>query len=439
MRLTTTRYRGLGGRLTALALAGVLLTLPGCGGGDSGGGGEAGGPVTLRFSWWGNEDRAKLTQKAIDAFQAANPGITVKPEYSDFNGYFDKLATGVAANDAPDVITLGGAYPREYGDRGALLDLAEVSGELKTDKIDKAALSNGNFEGKQYGVPTGVNAFGVVVNPKVFQAAGVPLPDDNTWTWDDYQRIAQQVGKAAPKGTYGSEDPTSSDALDLFARQRGESLYTEDGKIGLTEQTLTDWFTMTTAMRDSGAAPPAAMTSELAGQPSPEQTLMGRGLAGMQLDWTNQLGSLRSASGSELRLLRAPGESAATKPGMWLQASQIYTISARTKHPKEAAKFLDFLVNSPEAGKITLANRGIPANSDVLAAVKSSLPKDEAASGDFIAAVTPKVGPALVIGPTGSTESVKILERVNAEVLFNRLSPADGAKRFLKGLNSAIK
>jgi multiple sugar transport system substrate-binding protein len=426
-------------RITALALAGLLLALPGCGGDSGSGSDDPNAPVTLRFSWWGNEDRAKLTQKAIDAFQTANPGITVKPEYGDFNGYFDKLATSVAANDAPDVITLGGAYPREYGDRGALLDLAEVKDTLKTDKIDQAALSNGNFDGKQYGVPTGVNAFGVVVNPKVFKAAGVPLPDDDTWTWDDFRRIAEQVAKGSPKGTYGAEDPTSADMLDLYARQRGESLYTEEGKVGISEKTLTDWFTMTTALRDAGATPPAALTSELAGQPAPEQTLMGRGLAGMQLDWTNQLGSLRKASGVELLLMRAPGESAATKPGMWLQASQIYTISARTKHQEAAAKLVNFLVNDPAAGKITLANRGIPANSEVLAAVKPSLPKDEGASADFIAQITPKVGPALIIGPTGSTESVKILERTNAEVLFNRQTPAQGAKRFLEELTSAIQ
>ncbi|GAB2575919.1 ABC transporter substrate-binding protein [Kribbella endophytica] len=426
-------------RIAALGVAGLLLALTGCGGDSGGASDDPNAAVTLRFSWWGNADRAALTQKAIDAFQTANPGITVKPEYGDFNGYFDKLATSVAANDAPDVITLGGAYPREYGDRGALLDLAEVKDTLKTDKIDAASLSNGNFDDKQYGVPTGVNAFGVVVNPKVFKAAGVALPDDSTWTWDDFQRIAEQIAKAAPKGTYGAEDPTSADVLDLYARQRGESLYTQDGKVGVSEQTLTDWFTMTTGLRDAGATPPAAVTSELVGQPAPEQSLMGRGLAGMQLDWTNQLGSLRKASGSELQLLRAPGEGAATKPGMWLQASQIYTISARTKHQEAAAKLVNFLVNDPAAGKITLANRGIPANSEVLAAVKPSLPKDEAASADFIAAIAPKVGPALIIGPTGSTESVKILERTNAEVLFNRQTPAQGAKRFLEDLGAAIQ
>jgi multiple sugar transport system substrate-binding protein len=420
-------------RLTAVAVSAVaLLAVSACG--DSG---ADDGPVQLRFSWWGNNDRAAATQRVIDAFQAQNPDIKVTGSSADFNAYFDRLATEVAAGDAPDVITLGGAYPREYGDRGALLDLARVSAELKTDKIDPAALGNGRFEDKQFGVPTGVNTFAMVVNPTVFEKAGVPLPDDSRWTWDDFARIAREISAKSPKGTYGVADPTSADMFDLYSRQRGEGLYTPDGKVAIGRQTVTDWWTMTTALRDSGATPPASVTTELEGQPAPEQTLMGRGLAGMQFDWSNQLGALRKASGQPLELLRAPGESI-QKPGMWLQASQIYTINARTEHPKEAAKFVAFLVNSPEAGKIILTDRGIPANSEVLTAVVPTLNPDQSAQAKFIERVTPQAGPPLVIGPTGSTDTRLIVQRLNAEVLFNRKSPADAAGEFIKQVEAAI-
>ena len=105
--------------MAAAAAALLAATASGCGSSETGD--TADGPVELRFSWWGNSDRAEITQQAIDKFEEANPNITVKPEFADFNGYFDRLATTVAGGDAPDVITLGGAYPREYGDRGALL------------------------------------------------------------------------------------------------------------------------------------------------------------------------------------------------------------------------------------------------------------------------------------------------------------------------------
>ena len=40
----------------------------------------------LRFTWWGNAARAESTQKILDLFTQANPGIKVTGEPSDFAG-----------------------------------------------------------------------------------------------------------------------------------------------------------------------------------------------------------------------------------------------------------------------------------------------------------------------------------------------------------------
>ena len=95
--------------LAVLSAAALLAVTAGCSSPSSNKAED--GPVEIRFSWWGNAGRAELTNKAIAEFEAANPNIKVKPEYGDISGYFDKLATQMAANDAPDVITMGGAYP----------------------------------------------------------------------------------------------------------------------------------------------------------------------------------------------------------------------------------------------------------------------------------------------------------------------------------------
>lgn len=422
-------------QVTGLALGGAgALGLAGCGGGSD----SADGTTALRFSWWGNADRATATERMIEVFEAANEGVTVSGEYADFTGYFDRLATNVAANDAPDVMTLGGAYPREYGDRGALLDLSEVADALPLDGIDATALGNGEFSGVQYGVPTGVNTYCVAVNPAVFEQAGVPLPDDDTWSWDDFEEIAGRISAATPDGTYGAADPTTADCLDLYSRQLGEALYTADGGVAITADTLQEWWTRTLRMSKAGATPPASLTTELLGDAAPEQTLIGRNLAGMMVGWSNTLPALRAASGVPLALLRAPGETTGQAPGMWLQASQVYAISSRTEHPDEAARLVDFLVNSPEAGAIVLADRGIPANADVLAAITPDLDPDQQAQAEFVARVTPLVGDALVIGPVGSTETRGVVERLNADVLFDRTDPATAGQDFVDQVSSLI-
>jgi len=422
-------------RITIGLVATALVLLSTACGSDS----ADGGPVTIRFSWWGNDDRAKITNQAVDAFEKANPGITVRTESIDFNSYFDRLATSVAAGDEPDVITMGGAYPREYADRGVLLDLTSVSADLDLSGLDETALSNGTFEGVQYGVPTGVNTYGIIANPAVFKAAGVAMPDDDTWSWEDYARLATEISAKAPDGTFGSDDPTSPDTLDLYANQKtGDGLYGEDGTIAIEKRTVRDWFTMTTRMMGRGATPPASLTAELDAQTAPEQSLMGQGRAAMMFGWSNLITAYRQASGADLVLLRAPGETTEKGTGMWLQASQLYTISKRSEHTKAAAKLVDFLISDQRAADLIKADRGIPANPRMRAHLESSLDAAGKVEFDFVDRMSGLVDGDFVIGPTGSTESVDILMRVNQAVLFGQSTPDQGADRFVTELTNAV-
>lgn len=393
------------------------------------------GPVEIRFSWWGNEGRAQLTTKAIAEFEAANPNIKVKPEYGDISGYFDKLATQVAANDAPDVITMGGAYPAEYANRGALLDLSKVSGSLDLSKMDQGALENGQVQGKQYGVSTGANALAIVVNPAVFKAAGVELPDDSKWSWDDFARTAADVTAKSPKGTYGTATVLTHDSLDAFARQQGESLYTQDGQLGLGKETVQDYFEYSLKLSESGAAPNASETVEKLNV-STEQTLMGMGQAGMMLTWSNSLSALSKASGAELKLLKLPGET--PTPGIWLQSSQFYTISARSQHTEAAAKLVDFLVNNESAANIIQSDRGVPSNSEMRTAIQDLLTPQGKVEAEYIDQIGKMDFAPTYIGPTGSTAVSEITARMNTDVLFKRLSPEKAAEQWISESKAAI-
>ncbi|WP_396020023.1 ABC transporter substrate-binding protein [Arthrobacter sp. ISL-85] len=419
--------------IVILSAAAMLAMTAGCS--SPSGDKAADGPVEIRFSWWGNAGRADLTNKAIAEFEAANPSIKVKPEYGDISGYFDKLATQVAANDAPDVITMGGAYPAEYANRGALLDLSKVNGSLDLSKMDQGALENGQVKGKQYGVSTGANALSIVVNPAVFQAAGVALPDDSKWTWDDFAGISADVTAKSPKGTYGTATVLTHDSLDAFARQRGESLYTQDGQLGLGQQTVQDYFDYSLKLSESGAAPSASETVEKLNA-STEQTLMGMGKAGMMLTWSNSLSALSKASGAELKLLKLPGE--APTPGIWLQSSQFYTISARSKHTDAAAKLVSFLVNSESAAKIIQSDRGVPSNPEMRTAIKDLLTPQGKVEAAYIDQIGKMDFAPTFIGPTGSTAVSEITARINTDVLFKRLTPEKAAEQWITESKAAI-
>ena len=61
---------------------------------------------TLRFSWWGGDDRHSATLKAIELWEKTHPEIKIEPEYGGWDGWTEKINTQVAGNTAPDVMQI---------------------------------------------------------------------------------------------------------------------------------------------------------------------------------------------------------------------------------------------------------------------------------------------------------------------------------------------
>src|SRR4051812_45495381 len=215
--------------LTALLLPVCLLVPAACGSGS--GQSQSGEPVTLRVSTWGNDSRLKITQKAVDAFTAANPNIKVNIENSEWTAYWDKLATATAGKNAPDVIQMDESYIAAYGGRHALLDLTKEKSSLDLSAMDPKVLDTGKVDGTLVGAPIGIANFSIGANPQLLKKAGVSLPDDKTWTWDQLAQMSAQVSqKLGSQGVYGFDGfGTGAAELGAWARQRGEEVWPTNG------------------------------------------------------------------------------------------------------------------------------------------------------------------------------------------------------------------
>lgn len=410
---------------TALALGAGA-----CAPGSGGGGGD--GDVTLRFSFWGTNERADRMQHAIDIFEEENPGITVEPDFVDWSGYWDRLATGVAGGDVPDVFMQEDRYIGEYARRDVLADL---SGAVPTDDIDASLLSSGDIDGGLYGIATGSNVFAVIANPDVFEEAGVELPDDTTWTWEDYVEISDAITAGTPDGTYGTSDYSFSEVgFNVYTRQHGQSLFGEDGGLGYDDTLLTEWFQRSLDLQTSGGQPPADETVSLDLLDSP----IAQGYAAMSLTWSAQLGQLSEASGSELVLLRLPGESELERPGMYFKPGMYVSQSASSEHPEEASAFVDFFVNDPRVGEIFLSELGLPGNAVVREAIMPELSETEQVAADFVVELADEIIDAPAPLPSGAGEAAAIMQRINSQVLFGQLSADEAAAQFRTEVEAAI-
>ncbi|TMR91811.1 ABC transporter substrate-binding protein [Nonomuraea basaltis] len=417
----------------ALLATAVLAVTAACGSGSGGGGESADGKVKLRFSYWGSDARQKLTEEAIKKFEAKNPTIDVEGEFSDWASYYETLSTKVAGNDAPDVITLEIRGLREYADRGTLADLAS---KVNTADFDAKVLSTGAIDGKQFAIPTGVNAFSLMVNPSLVESSGAKLPDDTKWTWDEYAALAAKITEGSDGKVTGTQLSWNPAYLQIYAAQKGEPFY-EGNKLGLSPQTIKDWWAIMQNMIKTKGSPDAAKSSEV-GATSIDQSLLGTNTGAMGMWWSNQLGAASKASGQQLDLLRMPKLEGATTGGMFLQPAMFYSASSKSERSAEATKFIDFMVNDPEAGQIILSDRGLPASSKVLAAVKDKLPEADVKTLEFIDEVRSELADPPPAPPKGASAMEDILTRYSEEVMFGRMTPDDAAQKFITEANASI-
>src|SRR6185436_12086997 len=128
--------------------------------------GYSGPPATLEYSIWGDPAEIKNQQAIVDAFTAANPTVTVNVTVSDWEPYWDKLQTGLAGGDAPDVFAMDGPLYPDYQSRDVLLDLTPY---IERDAFDLTALADAGVahfttpEG-QFGLPRDLNVVGLYYN-----------------------------------------------------------------------------------------------------------------------------------------------------------------------------------------------------------------------------------------------------------------------------------
>jgi len=118
-----------------------------------GGGSAFAQAARLRLLWWGSQERADRTNKALAAYKQVKPDIDIAGEFAGWSDYWPRLATQVAGRNAPDLIQMDYRYIFEYARRGALAPLDEYLGKsLKIDDFGAPNIDSGRVDGKLYGI-----------------------------------------------------------------------------------------------------------------------------------------------------------------------------------------------------------------------------------------------------------------------------------------------
>jgi multiple sugar transport system substrate-binding protein len=182
-----------GKRLTFVMLASLLLfALSACGGTQA-----PGGKVNLTYALWDSNEQVGY-QKSINEFEKSHPNIHVTIQQADYDQYWQKLDTQLAAGAAPDVFWDDLTYFPHYAVQGQLMDVTPL---IKQDNLDTsiyypALLKQYIYQGKYYGLPKDWDTIALFYNKTAFKNMGVSAPADLTWNPTDggsFVKLAQQL------------------------------------------------------------------------------------------------------------------------------------------------------------------------------------------------------------------------------------------------------
>ena len=149
----------------------------------------------------------------------------------------------------------------------------------------------------------------------------------------------------------------------------------------------------------------------------------------MSFWWSNQLAAVDGASGHEVAIALRPSANAGDLPsGTYYKAGQFFSVAQTSAHQEEAAKFLDFLLNSEEAGQIVLAERGVAPNPNVRESMLDDLSEADARVSEFIDGISDAVDDPPPIPPEGGSIAQDLIRRIGLETLFGQTSAQDAAE-----------
>ena len=181
-------------------------------------------------SYWNtpNGNCYQILDEAIALFEEANPGVKV--EYVSgipAGDYSEWLAGRIMMGTEPDLYFV---LPEDFDvlvSSGALAQLDEWIAEdpaFDTTAYYEPCLRSGQHNGCQYALPHESVPTIMFVNKTLLEVNGIPMPD-NTWTWEDFYNICEQVTDVEQR-RYGVYGYSWLDAM----YSNGASLFSEDGR-----------------------------------------------------------------------------------------------------------------------------------------------------------------------------------------------------------------
>ena len=329
---------------------------------------------SLRFSWWGGDDRHKATLDAIALWNKKHPDITITPEYGGWDGWSEKVSAQMRSGTEPDIMQINYDWLISMSEDGSrFYDLDSLESFLDLSAYDDEILSFGRVNGRLSALTVSISGRSLFYNSEVFSALDAEFPKN----WTELTALGKSFGD---EGLYPIDLDIQSGGTAwylsvVYVQQKtGKEFISQDGRLGFTVDDISDALEFYKSLEDNHVIRTVRTRTDEDGNAALYQSsefIDGR-VAGV-LEWGSAVGKYESVlPDGVLKAGPLLSDDSGNSSGWMIKPTLLYAVSGNTKYPDEAAAFIDFLVNDKECAELLGTSRGIPASQNAASALEKS-------------------------------------------------------------------
>jgi len=318
--------------------------------------------VTLTY--WGVWDDEQVFADVINQFEAENPHVTVKYEKQDIATLGDtvtRLKTRIAEGNGPDVFRFHNSWTRQLVTGGSTYllplpdDVIEATG-LK-DKYYPVVKEDVNVGGAYYGIPLYIDTLALFVNDDAFQEGGYAYPTD--WEYfvdlsreltfvEDQDRVRKVTRPGVALGTYDNVEH-AADIVSLLLAQ--SNINADNIASSSSQTTIGEVLNYYTCFAKQSPVCEIIWNNEQQNS----KVAFATGNLPMFFGYSYDIIEMKAINPNlKFSIIPVPILNPANPTALasyWVEG-----VSASSKHPEEALKFLQFLAKK-ESMQIIYANQ----------------------------------------------------------------------------------
>lgn len=433
--------------LAAAVVLSVGAVLTGCTAGSSSNtddGGDGGGNVELEM-WNPETDEAQIavTEKMIAAFEADNPGVTVKLVTIPWSDIYTKWQTALQSGNAPDATIGSATFAASFQEQGVLEPLNDVVDAIGGE--DAWADTTSSFvelckteDGDYFTLPYVHNSVVLWYNKPMLEAAGIEPPT----TWDELEAAAaamthdDQYGILIPSST----SMVTSQGLYSFIASNGGDLVDPENPDTVTF----DEPEAVEALEFYGSLAQYSPPGSGAYDRPEAQAAMTTGKLGMFV-YGSWMQSALDAAGPEVaeQFGVVPVPSNDGEGGAFMGNLSLFAFSD-SEHPEETKEFLSYMYDPELYEEYVLLNPSafIPVLAEVQESETYRGNERVAAQSELLAAVTAALPYARIYGlpnaHAGEWEGLNLVAEAATAVIEQGEDPQTAATRIADEMRETI-